>query len=86
MPVWGCSDCPGTLEVHEQGLPVSVKSGREISDGPGASEMNGFYAEIRGFLQAVVSGRQPEESWEYAMQAVKIGECIHNRMNEFEED
>lgn len=86
LPVWGCSDCPGNLEVYERGLPVSVKSGGEISDGPGDSEMNGFYAEIRGFLQAVEAGRQPEESMEYAMQAVKIGECIHNHMNEFEGD
>lgn len=83
LPVWDGTDIPGFYRYYEKGILEQSKSGNEISDGQALFETNGFYAEIKSFLQAVRSGVQPLENMDYAVQPVEVSSLIHQKETEY---
>jgi len=83
LPVWGCSDSPGVLMHYESDTLSENLSGDKIGDGMELFESNGFYMQLKCFLEAVRNKRQPDESMAYAYQAVEIAECMHKRIKNY---
>ena len=60
LPVWNCSDAPGSLIKFECDKMVWEKSGYQVSDGMQMFETNGFYYEVKSFVDDILSGKKPK--------------------------
>lgn len=84
LPMWDCDDVPGLIQCNENNSLLYIKDGAEL-DGTEDYIINGFHHEIDHFLCCVASGKQPEESMSYALQSVRIAECISLRKTTYQE-
>jgi len=84
LPMWDCDDVPGLVQCNENNSLRYIKGGAEL-DGAEDYIINGFHHEIDHFLSCVTLGKQPEESMAYALQSVRIAECVSLREPTYQE-
>ncbi|MDR1061823.1 MAG: Gfo/Idh/MocA family oxidoreductase [Clostridiales bacterium] len=79
LPIWEDSpDMPGSIEKYEGGRLAYRKTGLEISDGESMFESNGFYAEVREFLDCARRGTGTAHGVETAIDAMRVMDCMKN--------
>jgi predicted dehydrogenase len=79
LPIWEDSpDMPGSIEKYEGGRLVYRKTGLEVSDGESMFESNGFYAEVKEFLDSARRGAGTAHGVETAVDAMRLMDCMKN--------
>ena len=86
LPVWDCSDAPGLLVKFQCDKMLWTKSGKTVSDGQRMFETNGFYREVKSFVDDILAGKRPESDITTALQAVDIADHIRLRKKEYHLD
>lgn len=84
IPVWDAFDSPGRLQHLAKGQLLCDVSGREVSDGPEAFEMMGFYAENASFFDDLRAGRHPAGDLRAVRQSVQVAQCIRERQSQYD--
>lgn len=79
LPVWECGDSPGGILTYRGDRIAERERGPETGGSAENAFASGFYGEIAHFVEAVESGKQPEESMDYAVPLIEIAEKLHNR-------
>jgi len=79
LPVWGGPDSPGCLVKYANGELVYNKSGLEISDGTTMPEDNGFYREIKTFIDSIKNGVRPADDFRSAIDSMRIMDCVRRK-------
>jgi len=83
IPMWKAFDDPGRLRhVEKKELLLDV-TGEQITDGPEAFELSGFYGENASFFDDLRAGRRPAGDLRSARQSVEIAQCIRERQSEY---
>ncbi|MCI8623491.1 MAG: Gfo/Idh/MocA family oxidoreductase [Provencibacterium sp.] len=83
IPIWHGCDTPGLLERCRCGTRDYLRSGDEISDGRALFETNGFYEQVRVFLECARGQRPLRDDLKSALQPVEIMDCIRRRQTRY---
>jgi predicted dehydrogenase len=78
LPVWGCLDTPGFLEHFQKGALVSKVSGDEVSESPEPFVANGFFDELKTFLDGVRSKVKLTDDLTSSVDSLRLAEALHN--------
>lgn len=76
LPVWGCLDTPGSLEHYHQNKCVQKIKGDELAGGQERHVTNGFYGEIKSFLDHVRRGEAPPDTLTSALGGMELAEAL----------
>lgn len=76
LPIWGARGNPGLLAEYRGGERVFQADGLALGDGPAMFESNGFYHQLRSFLQDVAAGRMPADTLETGLGAMELSDCL----------
>ena len=82
LPIWKGPDSPGSIIKYENGKMVYNKSGLVISDGIEMFEDNGFYCEVKEFIDTVRNAESPKHSIRTAIDSMKIMDCMKSQITE----
>lgn len=84
LPVWGNTDCPGTLAHHTPEEEPLIISGETVVDNSeNMFEVSGFYDENRLFFEHLRNNDFVTCDLETAIQSVEIEDCIRHSIKEY---
>ena len=75
-PIWHGPDFPGVIKVYSKGVLTQVISGNELSSGQTLFETDGFYDQLREFLDCVKQNRPCANDIYSALGSAKIADCL----------
>lgn len=83
LPVWGARAEGGSLCRYQDGRPVAKWTDSDFPDGVAMFETNGFYEQLRAFVEAARTRQPSPHTLDSALDAAVLMECMRTRQTQY---